>query len=703
MDTALRESRAFEVSKTAESVRSLLRHSGVMSVAEALPIDHNNRDLYAELIESEIALDGYGDDWANQRSQVRTFTFTDNKSRVTREKDNPGSVKLRLAASTHYLFLLVEVVDDQVRYHTPVNPIVVSEFTIPAEPPAIQSIATGDHVVVFEQDQHSDIKETVFRAIAPGPIVGRRYGPTVNGERSIRSARRFRGYWASTDSGYQLEIRMPLPAAHSRLGFAVLDSDRRGPNNEYTAWIGTVDPQSPTDIGQLIYPSRKMQGVLKEVVPKGSRARVFDAHGRMRADVNRLYERPNNPTLMDPAKMNLFNALLYRFFEWIITSRASSTDSKFTFQDPFTLSDDALSHSTRHSQVGAISRYVSPERDQLMGTMVSISETSSDYLHLLFESNEDTANAFTSSAMVRMFSLVTLIGLLVASTLFTYATWLSWRIRKLSRQARFAVSGDGRFRGEIKSSAAKDEIGDMSRSIAQLVERSAGYTQYLESLASKLSHELRTPLSVVQTSLENLETGKFNAEDRQLLLRAQTAAAQLSGLIRSMSEAARLEQTVRRSEFVQFNAIDWLANACQAYQSVHKEQRITCQTQNVNLPELFAVPELLQQALDKLVANAIDFADAESTITLFAEDTDDFFELSVVNKGEPIQQKYLDQLFEPMYSHRDHSFSDAHLGLGLYVVKLIAEAHEGVAFVRNYPDRRTVQVGFSVLRVKQAN
>jgi len=443
--------------------------------------------------------------------------------------------------------------------------------------------------------------------------------------------------------------------------------------------------------------------LLREVVPKGSRARLFDAQGRMRANVNRLYERPSNPALLDPARTHLFNALLYRFFEWLITARGNVLGQSFKLENTFLINQQELQNSIhQQTSFGAadVRRYVSSERDQLMGSLVPVQDDATEQLFLLFESNEDTANAFTSSAMVRMFSLVTLIGLLVAVSLFTYATWLSWRIRRLSREAKSAVSGDGRLLNTVKSSLVKDEIGDMSRSIAQLVERSAGYTQYLESLASKLSHELRTPLSVVQTSLENIEAGEISNQDRVLLERAQGGASQLSALIRSMSEAARLEQTVQRSEFVRFDTATWLEHACAAYENVYASQAFRCDLDNLHDKSLLAVPELLQQALDKLVANAVDFATAASVITIRGRDEGTTFTLSVTNHGVAFDGNQINQLFEPMYSQRTMQNGEPHLGLGLYIVRLIAEAHGGVAYAQNLADRGAVEIGFSVVQQK---
>src|SRR5690606_42084203 len=68
---------------------------------------------------------------------------------------------------------------------------------------------------------------------------------------------------------------------------------------------------------------------------------------------------------------------------------------------------------------------------------------------------------------------------------------------------------------------ARDEIGDLARSFAGLLDQFSGYTHYLRSLSGKLSHELGTPLAIVRTSLDNLDSTGLPAEAQFYLGRAR--------------------------------------------------------------------------------------------------------------------------------------------------------------------------------------
>src|SRR5262249_24272544 len=76
-------------------------------------------------------------------------------------------------------------------------------------------------------------------------------------------------------------------------------------------------------------------------------------------------------------------------------------------------------------------------------------------------------------------------------------------------------------------------------------------------------------------------------------------------------------------------------------------------------------------------------------------DTDEGAEITVANREPPLPPALQDRLFDSLVSLRSapaHKGADApHLGLGLYVVRLIGEAHRGSASARNLDDGSGVE------------
>jgi signal transduction histidine kinase len=90
--------------------------------------------------------------------------------------------------------------------------------------------------------------------------------------------------------------------------------------------------------------------------------------------------------------------------------------------------------------------------------------------------------------------------------------------------------------------------------------------------------------------------------------------------------------------------------------------------------------------LDKLIENAVDFTPPGGTITVKLTRAGSNYELSVENDGPSIPDAMLGRLFESLFEHRQGSDDKPHFGLGLYIVRLIAEFHDGSALAANRSD-----------------
>ena len=296
---------------------------------------------------------------------------------------------------------------------------------------------------------------------------------------------------------------------------------------------------------------------------------------------------------------------------------------------------------------------------------------------------EETTNRIRSvyNRAMEQVVAVTLIAFLAGGlVLLAFASRLSTRLLRLRDEAEAAIDSQGRVRKLIAGSSAGDEIGDLSRSFSTVLERLAQYNRYLESMAGRLSHELRTPIAVVRSSLENLKLQPMPAEAAVYLERANGGLKRLDTLLTRMGEATRLEQAVRETPRERFDAREVVRGCAYAYPSKRIE---------IDLPQapvhLRGAPDLYAQMLDKLVANAVDFAGEEKgaaaePIRVRLDSRDGQATLTVSNRGPRLPEAMAGKLFESMVSVRSANASkEPHLGLGLYIVRLVAEFHGGSA------------------------
>ena len=281
------------------------------------------------------------------------------------------------------------------------------------------------------------------------------------------------------------------------------------------------------------------------------------------------------------------------------------------------------------------------------------------------------ANA-QAAAETRIGAFLTL--LTVFGAVLGYATWLSRRIRALSIAAEQALENE-ELHKSLPSALAEDEVGDLSRSFSGVLQQLGEYNEYLRSLASKLSHELRTPLAIVTSSLENLEHEPLNEESQGYTARAREGADRLRRILNAMSEASRVEELMANAEPERFDLKSVLVSTVDAYRDVYSEREF-CFACDLDEAAIHGAPELLIQMLDKLVDNAVDFSADGDSIDIGLRRSDGALRLSVANPGPPLPERMRAQLFDSMVSVRAGKDS-RHLGIGLYIAKLIAEGHGG--------------------------
>jgi two-component system, OmpR family, sensor histidine kinase ChvG len=298
---------------------------------------------------------------------------------------------------------------------------------------------------------------------------------------------------------------------------------------------------------------------------------------------------------------------------------------------------------------------------------------------------EETTNAIRSLSdrtLEKVVAVTLVVFALGALVLLAFASRLSLRLRRLRDEAEEAIDSQGRVKKLIAGSKSQDEIGDLSRSFSTALERLAQYNAYLEKLGGRLSHELRTPVTVVRSSLENLRLASLPDEARVYTERAAEGLARLDTILTRMSEATRLEQLVRQPERERFDARDVVRGCVNGYASVFPHVRFA-----LALPDkpvmLRGGPDLYAQMLDKLAANAADFATGDEPVRVRLNSEGS---LTVSNSGPALPADMAGRVFESMVSLRPDGGREPHLGLGLYMVRLIAEFHGGSARAANRED-----------------
>ena len=282
----------------------------------------------------------------------------------------------------------------------------------------------------------------------------------------------------------------------------------------------------------------------------------------------------------------------------------------------------------------------------------------------------------------------------LAFAILVFSTRLTYRVGKLQRETEQAATAEGRLlKDRIRAGArSSDELGSLTRSISALLQNLGQYTRYLEKLPDTLAHELHNPLNVVNSSLENLQYNHRELADDKHLQRARNGVGRLRSIITSLTEAASLKEALTQEQEQAEPIIlpDLVRSCVEGYQAANPGHRIIANFKD-SPAQVMGVPDRLAQMLDKLIDNAIQFGTPNGLIVVNIQPSDESVDLVIVNDGPPLPPDIADRLFDPMVS----SARDArktHLGLGLYIVRLVAESHRGVVSAQNRDGNRGVEV-----------
>jgi dedicated sortase system histidine kinase len=641
-ESALREGQRQMLGGTAQAIADALSqyHDELLSDGDS---DVANQ-LYAHPLATAPLVDGYVNEWSIPDGALATLRGTD------------GTIRFALGAYQQYWYVYVDVRDSSI------------VFTDKQEANAERRFA--DHVSLVSYDATGERSVFRFQAEAPGKIIAtRQTGRQVFDEMRIAS------HWQDTADGYSLEARIPIALAGPRIGLVVTnteDSSRPGITS------ATFSGEMP---GPVVTASSLMQSVAASYVQPGLRLLITDIDGWRVAQAGRISMITAGEGSADvPAGWLriIYNLLLEPGAEAALAEPAASGREQQSYISE-ALQGQA---STRWFRSPGTGRAVISVAQPIWSGNVQTGA-------VVLQQGTDAILSLTNQALTRLIILTLISTVVVAVVLLGYASWLSLRIRHLSNAAVTALD-EKRLHSSLPSALAGDEVGDLSRSFSSVLRQLGSYNDYLQSLASKLSHELRTPLTIVRSSLENLEHESLSDDALKYTARAREGSDRLQKILNAMSEANRTEELMKNVEPEDFDLRAILTSTVAAYADAWPERQIEFQC-SIEDGNISGSPELIIQMLDKLVDNAVDFTSTGDTIEISLEREPDSLLISVSNPGPALPEEMRTRLFHSMVSVRSDD-TGKHLGLGLYIARLVAEGHNGTIDATNTDDGVVFQV-----------
>jgi two-component system sensor histidine kinase ChvG len=599
---------------------------------------HNRGDLFVHQWDYPIYPDGYGDDWV----------YLDAEFYETKDPESNFGFRIAVGEdiSKRYLVLLLDVDTEPVKY---------SRFN-------------ENQVVMYFSGHHFR-----FNPMAPGRLTAEQ---SVDDQWvSTDASNAIVGAWqdkANGETGYRLEAKIPRGYLKQSFGVRV--------ETTYNRKIRTVDP---IERGTLRLPEPRLEELAALHARNKMRVRVIDDQGWKLADVNRMSsdvedsESDGRPWIIRDLLRSIMPAKYFPDYPYANNSKLP-TDHFFDLHYADFVIERFHQESTNSTIVAASKALVSrsSEGEERVGT-------------ILIEQDTDQILSFQDRALQNIVLMTIALFTLTGAMLYLFSSSLTKKVKGLKEQLEHSVSHDGRITGQMKPSASRDELGELGRGIDSVLRRLSEYNQYLEAMASRLAHELRTPLTVVKTSVDNARM-TATEDQAKYLDRAVSGADRLDDILKRLREASRLEHALQDTEIVSFSMTDLVNRQIEVYQSVWPDISINIEVVG-QIDSIIGAPEIVVQALEKLMSNAVDFREADTAITIKVEREKELVSLSVINQGPSLPEE---DIFASMVSKRKSTSNQPHLGLGLYIVRLVADYHRGYAFAQNLSGG--VEVGFKL-------
>ncbi|MBT7369850.1 MAG: hypothetical protein HN816_04330, partial [Gammaproteobacteria bacterium] len=652
MEDFLVDSQANAQLLTAEGISTLL--NGRSDLFYELPLSPEGYEqLYAHPLQKPIRIDGRDNDW----EEVLEYNIGFGNLAIGDDTD-PGLNQFYLALGEHndQIYALVTVKDDALVFRDR----------------NILRLDLSDHLRITFTGQDETIKKIALTMTEPGVttayLIDNDWRYAIQGE----PENRIPGFMSEVEDGYAIEFRIPLELLGSarQFGLAVVDVDN--PETRAIESItGTLPSAGREAYGLVLLKSPEVLRIIEGLGYSGANIQVIDAQRRVRAEVGSYQSAPQQIKETDKSWTDTWFDLagiimdpLYTIIE--LNLRASPLVDDEVIKSSLAGTPTYQRRYSKEDGEVIVAAHPIIAQDEIIGTVLLKQNT-----ERILELRRDALKRIVNFSVISLFIFVALI--------LMFSVRLTGRIRKLETEATGAIDPYGRLKTNQLTAETNsgDEIGDLARSISGMLSRLHQHNQFLENMPRTLRHEINNPLNTLSTSLQNLEVEESPIARQKYLEAARRGVNRIGMIVQNLADAASLEEALEAEELEVIDVYELVQSYLNNCQTIHSDREF--RYQGIDKTIKAEVSDFrVEQLLDKLIDNAVDFSEPGSTITVGINADANNLTLFVTNQGPTIAPDKVDNVFDSMVSIRESKEDNRlHFGMGLYVVRIIAEHHGG--------------------------
>lgn len=253
-------------------------------------------------------------------------------------------------------------------------------------------------------------------------------------------------------------------------------------------------------------------------------------------------------------------------------------------------------------------------------------------------------------------------------------------VGRLRNQAEGILDVRGKMHSGFKPLSGKDEVADLSRALYRLSSRLQQRTDYMEDFVADLVHEMKNPVAGILSAAELAEEDTSGRTSRFLEVITREGH-RIQRLLDDLKELINVDVRLNQGEEVTAPVGAILKNIVSAY-NCRKNRRaqvlLIDRSGSADSIQVLANPDRLAQAVLNLLDNAVSFSPENEKVEIVLDSPNRTkVKISVADRGPGIAENAKERVFERWYTYRPDQESSQHTGLGLTIVRGIAEGYGG--------------------------
>lgn len=254
------------------------------------------------------------------------------------------------------------------------------------------------------------------------------------------------------------------------------------------------------------------------------------------------------------------------------------------------------------------------------------------------------------------------------------------KIRKTAKK----ISESRDLSQRINIPQGKDEISSLANTFDEMLDRIEQTMNREKQFTSDASHELRTPVAVILSECEYMtECAKTEEEYKESAESIKDQTEKMSKLISELLMISRMDKNALQLNMADTDISELLTFICEEQLQINSKDTVL---QTDITPNIFARVDtfLLARLFINLISNAYQYTTDNGMIKVLLKEDGDNIIFEVKDNGVGISEDALPKIWERFYRvDSSRSNENGSMGLGLSMVKCIAEAHNGKVFAKS--------------------